>query len=461
MNFPLLCFPAPRVSAAALAAAALAALLPATARALPSFARQVGLQCTACHTEFPVLNQFGRQFKLSGYTAIAEDSNSIPLAFMLQPSFTHTQQPQAGGAAPGFSANDNFALTQASVFYAGRLLGPFFKSENGLANKFGLFLQTTYDGVGKTWALDNTELRFADTISLGGKDATYGLYANNNPTLQDPWNTTPAWGFPFTSSGLAPGPAAGTLIDGATAGQVGGVGAYLYYNDTWYVDVGGYRTLSYWLQKKLGIDPTGEAQITGMAPYWRIAHEQAVGPGNWELGTFGLAAETYPGRDPSAGHDRIVDVGFDTQYQFSVGASDVTAMASWITERQHWDASTALGNTTNAADTLNSFKTTIAYLYDKTYGLDVQYFNAYGSHDALLYSGSANGSPESDGFVFQVNYLPLNKRGGPKFWPRSNVKLSLQYVLYNQFNGARTNFDGAGANARDNNTLYLEAWVVF
>ena len=27
--------------------------------------------------------------------------------------------------------------------------------------------------------------------------------------------------------------------------------------------------------------------------------------------------------------------------------------------------------------------------------------------------------------------------------------------------GIRDNYDGAGSNARDNNTLYLEAWIVF
>jgi len=74
------------------------------------------LQCTACHTEFPVLNQFGRQFKLSGYTAAADTPfNFLPLAVMLQPSFTNTQKAQQGGAAPGFGDNNNGALTQASI----------------------------------------------------------------------------------------------------------------------------------------------------------------------------------------------------------------------------------------------------------------------------------------------------------------------------------------------------------
>ena len=38
--------------------------------------------------------------------------------------------------------------------------------------------------------------------------------------MQDSWNTTPAWGYPFVSSGLAPTPAASPLIAGGLAGQV-------------------------------------------------------------------------------------------------------------------------------------------------------------------------------------------------------------------------------------------------
>src|ERR1700675_2462542 len=38
------------------------------AQALPSFARQTGQPCGACHTDFPGLTPFGRGFKLRGYT---------------------------------------------------------------------------------------------------------------------------------------------------------------------------------------------------------------------------------------------------------------------------------------------------------------------------------------------------------------------------------------------------------
>lgn len=442
-------------------AAVLVLLCPLTSRALPSFARQINMQCTACHTEFPVLNQFGRQFKLSGYVSQAEDATALPLAFMLQPSWTHTSAPQAGGAAPGFGDNNNTALTQASIFYGGRLFGPFIKQADSPLNKIGIFMQATYDGVGKQWALDNTELRFATPTTVAGKDAYFGLYLNNNPTMEDLWNTTPAWGFPFTGSGLAPTPAAAAMIDGGLAGQVAGVGSYLFWNDQVYVGLGAYSNLGAGFQKEIGLDPTGQTKVTGLAPYWRLALENMVGEGRWEIGTFGLAARTYPGGDSSEGKDRTVDFGFDTQYQLSKGRHDFTAMASWIYERQTLDASSALESTSNSSNTLRTTKLTLHYLYDKTYGFTAQYFSTGGTSDELLYADSASGSPDSDGYVFQLNYLPFNKNGGPAVWSRSNVKFSLQYVIYNRFDGASTNYDGNGANAKDNNTLYLEAWIAF
>jgi hypothetical protein len=63
---------------------AAAALVPEAA-ALPSFARQTGMACSACHQQhFPVLNKFGREFKASGYTMMGAqgkvegDGLSIP-----------------------------------------------------------------------------------------------------------------------------------------------------------------------------------------------------------------------------------------------------------------------------------------------------------------------------------------------------------------------------------------------
>jgi hypothetical protein len=102
-----------------------ALLHPFTAQATPAFARQTDLQCINCHTEFPILNDFGRSFKLGGYTLSSEKTLLPPFAVMLQPGFTHTQTKVPGGAAPGFHENDNFSLDDVSIFYTGRLFGPY------------------------------------------------------------------------------------------------------------------------------------------------------------------------------------------------------------------------------------------------------------------------------------------------------------------------------------------------
>jgi hypothetical protein len=50
--------------------------------------------------------------------------------------------------------------------------------------------------------------------------------------------------------------------------------------------------------------------------------------------------------------------------------------------------------------------------------------------------------------------MPFNKDGGPAFWSKSNVKFSVQYIVY-------SHFDGTAQNASANNTLYFEAWIMF
>jgi len=444
-------------------------LFPSIANAVPSFARQTGMQCAMCHTAFPQLTPFGREFKLNGYVLSNEQSKLPPLAVMLMPSFTHTAEGQAPSAAKDFGKNNNFALTQASFFYAGRLFGPyaetlFGKEGASIANKIGTFLQGTYDGAGRLWSWDNWEVRFADSASIKNNNVVYGVYANNNPTLQDLWNTTPAWGFPFSSSGLAPTPAAAPLLAGTVAQQVLGLGAYARFFDLLYVEAGGYRTLAKNSQVSFGVprdDVNGETQITNIAPYWRLALEQRWGSHSLQVGTYGMAANTFPGRDRSAGKDHITDIGLDSQYQYSSVSHDVTVLVNWIHEGQDWHASQSLGAADHSRDSLWNFAVTASYLYDKTYGADLQYFLIDGRKDASLYPDSRTGSPTSDGWIIQLDYLPFNKGGGPSFWPYSNVKFSLQYWIYNRFDGSRHNFDGAGRNASDNNTLYLEAWIAF
>jgi hypothetical protein len=443
------------VTLAAIAGHAICA--PSSAHALPSFARQTGLPCTKCHTNFPTLTPFGRDFKLNGYLKRSGERTGswqdvfkdVHLAAMAMPSFTHTNAGQPGGAAPGdFGDNDNFAVTQYSLFYGGRLFW-----------KIGAFVQGTYDGVGHQWSIDNTDIRFADVTTLADRSLVYGVTFNNNPTVQDLWNTTPAWGFPFSASGLAPTPAAAALLQGGLSQQVLGIGTYALWDDLVYGEVTAYSTLGKNIQSSLGVDPTGEAQINGLAPYWRLALERTWGAHYLEVGHYGLWAGTYPGRDQSAGRDTTSDIAFDAQYQFFSAQHDVTVLTTFLHENDDWSASHKLGLTDRGTTVLNTFNLTGSYLYDKTYGLTVSFFDITGHRDAAFFANNPTGSPDSYGEIIQLDYLPFNKGGGPAFWPSSSVKLSLQYTLYQRFDGSHSNVDGAGRTASDNNTLYLEAWI--
>jgi len=418
--------------------------------ALPAYARQTGQECAACHNGFPELTPYGRLFKLNGYTFGGGQSNLPPLAAMIVPSFTHTGTDQPGGAAPHFGPNDNLAVQSGSLFYGG-----------AITSNIGAFAQLTYDNVARVLTWDNTDIRYANSTKLFDADTVFGVSLNNNPTVTDPWNSTPAWGYPFLSSGLAPKPAAGTLIEGGLAQQVLGLNAYALWDQLIYAEIGGYRTLSPWTDFALGVNPNGTSSIDGIAPYWRLAVEPKWERNSLEVGVFGMAARLNPGRITGFGTDHITDIGIDTQYQFLADHHAVSLQASWIAENQSLTASQALGNSTNGRDHLRSLRAKATYYYDQTYGATVAYFRVDGTSDAGLYGAvSANNSPGSSGWIGELNYMPFN-HGGPEFWPWLNLKLGLQFVHYDKFNGAQTNFDGAGRNASANDTLFLYSWITF
>ena len=67
-------------------------------------------------------------------------------------------------------------------------------------------------------ALDNTDIRpFTTLLDVGGNDLRVGISVNNNPTVQDPYNSSFAWGFPYVKSVVVPTPAASPVLTGAFA----------------------------------------------------------------------------------------------------------------------------------------------------------------------------------------------------------------------------------------------------
>ncbi len=332
--------------------------------ALPSFARQTGQQCAACHDGFPELTPYGRLFKLNGYTFTGGASNLPPFAAMAIPSFTHTAAGQPGGAAPYFGANNNVAFT-GSLFYGGKI-----------ADNLGAFIQGTYDQNTRDFHWDNTDIRLAKPTELLGYETIFGTSLNNNPTVSDVWNSTPAWSFPYVSSELAPTPAAHPLIENNLAQQVVGLVPYIYWNRLVYAEVGGYQTLAPAPLSALGINPEGTSAISGIAPYWRLAVEPAWGQNTWEFGTFGMAASLLPDRISGSGADHLTDVAVDTQYQFLGARDSISLQARFIREYQNLAASQALGLSTNSYNHLDSSTIKATYFYKQTVGL---------THGLLLY----------------------------------------------------------------------------
>ncbi len=445
---------APLVQAAGAALAALVVTTPA-AQAVPSFAHQTGVPCTACHVGGfgPQLTAFGRRFKMLGYSTGKSPKWLLPLSGMVVASHDSTKTGVPGGMnPPHFDENNNFALDEASVFLAGRL-----------APHLGSFIQVTYSGVDRATALDNADIRYARETQIGGKDLIVGVSVNNNPTIQDPWNSTPVWGYPFTGSDLAPAPGAGTLINGGLEMQVLGTTAYAFYDNFLYLEAGQYTTLAANFLDSLGIGADA-GRMSGLAPYWRVAINKDLGTQNFSLGAFGMIARLFPDRVRGP-KDKFSDIGLDGTYQYISGDNTFSVNGRYIHERQTLNAAFAAGDAANLKNGLNSFTANAAYYYKDTYGLTLGYFNTWGRQDTGLYApaeieGSRLGKPNSNGFIVQTDFTPFGKDGS---WgsPWANLRVGLQYTAYNKFNGGKKNYDGFGRNASDNNTLFLFTWLAF
>ncbi|HLJ01611.1 MAG TPA: cytochrome C [Bradyrhizobium sp.] len=471
-------------------------------QALPSFARQTGQPCGTCHTDFPALTPYGRRFKLLGYTTgggefrttpfssqIARDARAEyekmmgyvktlpqgssakpeedkewvpPVSMMAIVGYTHTQADLTG--TDPYSANNNVVLSPFSAFWGG-----------AITDHVGAFAQVTYNAVppggfgdpfGHTWTWDNTDVRYANTAHFGPLDLIYGITANNNPTVQDVWNTTPAWSFPYAVSTILGPQGHPTTIEGTFAAHVGGVGAYTFINDLLYLEFTGYKTLGFSQQNAVGTDPFGAPGLLGgVTPYWRVALEPHWGRNTLMIGAFGAQFNVHPWVDTSFAtfstvtfpqSDTFTDYGFDAQYQYQGDNWWLTLRGSYIREFQRLDASFFSGASSNPTDQLNSMKLQASFAYgaDNRVVFTGQYFNQWGTADLNLYgtdplTGLAS-TPNTNGWMAEIAYIPFgaSKMAG---WPWFNARIGLQYTYYNKLNGTTV-------GAHDNNTLFLHAW---
>jgi hypothetical protein len=421
------------------------------AGAVPAFAVQTGKACVACHVGGfgPELTPYGREFKLGGYTTRAVALN-VPLSVMAIASYVQTQTGQSSPPTPSTHDNDNLTLDQASLFIAG-----------GVGDHFGGFVQTTYDGVGKTFHWDNLDLRAVTTVKIKGVPVLLGLSINNAPTVQDAFNTLPAWGFPYTGSSLAPAPGSAPLVGGLAQNTIGMTG-YAWINSSVYLEAGGYRSPSPNFLTRAGIDPTAPGAIVGTAPYARVAYVKDFGDRNIQVGGFYMSANLLPGLDNTTGMtDHYQDVGLDASFQLFAAKHDVfTVNGRYTYETQRLDASQALNLALNRGQTLQDMRVDGSYYWHDIVGVTVGAFNTTGSSDPLLYAANRTLRPDTTGVSLQVDGTPFGAPNSP-LGPRFNVRVGAQYIAYARFDGASQNYDGAGRNAADNNTFRVFIWAAY
>lgn len=414
-------------------------------RAVPSFARQTNLPCTSCHSVFPELNSFGRMFKMHGYTLSSDESiqakdkkgrtsldlpKASPVSGMIMSSFSHLSSPGSG------NLNNNVNFPQEFSLFIATKLTP----------EIGAFAQVTYEDAEGTFGLDLVDIRYAHQTTLRSRDLVVGLSLNNNPTIQDVWDTVPIWSFPFSSSPVTPEPIAAPLIDGGFDNQALGLGPYVFWNNHVYGEISFYRSAPQGAPNPP--DAGSEMTISNTAPYWRLAFQHQKANRYFEIGTYGMSANILPS-GISGQTDKYTDFAVDAQYEQKLSNAIISAHAFWIGENQKLKATFADGGSDYETVKLNTVRVNGNFYPGQHLGFSLGYFATFGDTDSTLYSpveiyGSREGKPDTNGLVAEFDFLP---------W--LNTKLVLQYIMYSKFNGASDNYDGFGRDASDNNTLYL------
>lgn len=182
--------------AAVMAAAAFAP----EAAAVPVFARQTGMACSACHFQhFPLLNGFGRAFKSSGFTMmgaqgkIEGENLSIPNTLNMSILATAYKQHESGNPAGKWGTPGNGG--ELSLFAGGRI-SEFagFLTEIGFVGVAGMnaakmpILFEVADGTRAGLVAYTTDGQGAgysfETLNTGAAGGVHRMMGNAGPTLQ-------------------------------------------------------------------------------------------------------------------------------------------------------------------------------------------------------------------------------------------------------------------------------------
>lgn len=419
--------------------------VPGAASALPLYARQTGQQCASCHAGFPELTPFGRAFKLSGYTF--GNRQDIPISAMALASVNRIAD-SAGGAYP----KSGLAVVEGGSLFTG----------GKVTDNVGAFVQRTYNNLvqkpdgsfGGHSSIDNVDIRATHQLSVRDIQMVVGLTLNNAPMVQDVFNSTPAWAYPYQSPKVASegfGPLS-TFIEAQP--RIAGLSAYAFVNDFLYAELGAYRSADgVFSILRAGTTPnplTDRVTLKGYNPYWRLAATKNFSSGqSLTIGAFGLDAQQYPDYTQTQGAaDRFRDLGIDAQYQF-LGGGDwaATVHAYRIKERTDWRATATAHD--SPAMRITSSRMSADVIWRNKAQATVGAWRTRGDAD-FTGLGTVSGRGDTSGRMFELAYMPIE-----------NLRIGLQRTQYSTFAGLSANYDGAGRNAASNNTTYLYVWAAY
>lgn len=202
-------------------------MMPYESHAVPSYARQVKKPCTACHTVWPNLNQYGRQFKVKAYTDVSDkweminkDNLNLGTVFPFSARVLYFPENRVETNDPSSSGNTSTTVDAVQLFIASRAY-----------DYAGVFASAEWSPDDDGWHLPTAKLAFQYPLGEGN---TIGLVAFKGlSNAADPFNSfggrdrsltwgdestpfilTQGWTFSFFSEGNV-----GTVLHGYFLGN--------------------------------------------------------------------------------------------------------------------------------------------------------------------------------------------------------------------------------------------------
>jgi hypothetical protein len=294
---------------------------------------------------------------------------------------------------------------------------------------------------------------------LKGNEILAGINVNNSPTVQDVWNSSPRWNFPFYSSPQSVGAPTSPLIT-RLGSESAGVGAYALINRHFYVEASAYRVANNffrWLSGGTNFTFQGLEYLDGYNPYWRAYWEREKNSHSFMIGTYGLHADVFPNSaNPRGITDSFTDVGFDTQYQYLANSHKVTVRGAYTYERRDWNASFPLGFVGTPKGNLESLNISSTYTYKNGWAFSAGFIETNGNRDPVTYGVfSPSGELLSDSPKTTCYTLEVDRH------ITQNIQLTAQYRRLGRLRGLRQNVDGNGRDATDNNTAWVSIYFGF